>query len=186
MELWRMKLKEAARKLKKNPKFAKYCLAVKSNGKLCKHREVGLGRCKFHGGMSLTGVNAPSYKHGKWIAARHKAEFLKRVEELKKDPNLTDLSKELAIMKTLLETTLMFRKQYLKQKTQQQIVNLIKDTAHLIDTMKKVNEGYTLTIKNAENVVAQVVQIINNRVKDQATRSQIAGDIRAMHLIKDT
>ncbi len=177
----RRKLKKLAKRLRK--KYPHLCLAIKSNKKLCKKKARKFGRCKFHGGASLTGVHNPAYKHGKYV--QNKEKFLERVEELKKDPNLKDLTYELSLMKGMLEATVKSKDSFTSEYTQKQIQDLIKGSASLIDTMKRVNEGYTLTVKNVNSIVIQVVKIIQNRVTDSNIRKQIAGDLRALHLVNN-
>ena len=40
------------------------CGAQTRHGTLCKNRPMANGRCRFHGGMSLSGKQHGQYKHG--------------------------------------------------------------------------------------------------------------------------
>jgi len=41
-----------------------FCGAKTRNGTPCKNRPMGNGRCRFHGGKSLSGKQHGRYKHG--------------------------------------------------------------------------------------------------------------------------
>jgi len=182
MANWRQRIEKKVNELKEtNPKYAKVCLAIKSNNRLCKRKEVGFGRCKFHGGMTRTGMQNPNYRHGKCVT--DKKALLEQIEKFTKDPNLKDLTRELATMKALFEATINTRENLLSERTYRQVSTIIRDIAHIIDVTKRVNEGYTLTIKGINTIIVQIVKVIQNRVKDPIIRRQIAGDIKSLSLM---
>ena len=180
---WPRSVELARRKFK--VKYPKLCGGVKhySGGyKLCKRPGLQpIGRCKFHGGASLIGENAPRYEHGKY--SKFKKKILQRIEEYKKDPNLRDLTNELAILKGLLEAAMHKEEDLLKPKTLKMLSFIIGDISKTADTMKKINEGYTLNIKSVNTVIVKIVNIIQNRVTDAKIRRQIAEDIRALDYV---
>ena len=147
---------------------------------LCKRPCEGTGgRCKYHGGMSLKGMDQPMWKHGKYSKyARQRV--LDLIEKHRNDPDIRNLRSELSILKGLLSGTIETRKNLLSRDSQERIVELVKTISTLIDTIKRVEEGYTFTVKNVNNVLVQIVKIIQKRVNDPVVRRQIAGDIREM------
>ena len=182
MSGWRKRVAEKVRLLKeRSPRYRRLCLAIKSNNRLCMRKQIGFDRCKFHGGLALSGAQNPAYKHGKYV--KNKKNIIEQIEKLKKDPNLKDLTGELATLKVLLRKTIKSKDNLINERTQRQIAALIRDIAHVIDVTKRVNEGYTLNVKSVNTVIVQVVKVIQNRVKDPLIRRQIAGDIRSLSLM---
>lgn len=173
--------RNAQEKFKK--KHPKWCGARKHyhhlHEGLCKRPALDGGRCKFHGGMNLKGMDQPQWKHGKYSKyAKHKV--LDLIAKHKKDPDIRNLRNELSILKGILEAHMLFRDNLISEDSQKNITELIRNISQLVDTIKRVEEGYTFTVKNVNNVLVQVVRIIQKRVADPLTRRQIAGDLREM------
>lgn len=84
------------------------CNARKKSGGYCtntagyKTDHVGVGRCKFHGGSSLSGPDHPNWKHGKYSDALPD-NILKHYEEIIADGRLTELKEDLAIVTALIK-----------------------------------------------------------------------------------
>ena len=67
----------------------------------CKGLAMPNGKCRMHGGASLKGVDAPSYKHGRY--SKHLPEHLKnKFDAAYSDPELTHLRAELGLLDTIL------------------------------------------------------------------------------------
>ena len=50
-------------------KKRRFCEAKTRSGAPCKNRPMENGRCRFHGGMSLSGPLHGRYKHGRYTKA---------------------------------------------------------------------------------------------------------------------
>ena len=147
---------------------------------LCKRPVVGTGgRCAVHGGMSLKGMDSPTWKNGKH-SKYAKEQILELIEKHRKDPDIRSLRNELAIMKGMLDSLIDSKENLVSRDSQERITDLVKSIATLVDTIKRVEEGYTFTVKNVNNVLIQIVRIIQKRVADPLQRRQIADDIRQM------
>jgi hypothetical protein len=86
-----------------NEKGTQICSAMRASGtKVCTStilRENG--RCKKHGGMSLSGASAPSFKTGRY-SKNLPIRLASRYEEALSDAELNDLTEDLAIIDTRL------------------------------------------------------------------------------------
>ena len=143
----------------------------------------GADRCKYHGGMSRRGIESAT-----WINGRHskyaKELVIENIQKHKADPDIKSLNTELAILKGLLTSVLETKVDLLSRDSQSNIIDLIKTISGLIDTIKRVEEGYTFTVKNVENILVQVVRIIQKRVSDPTARKQIAGDLKEIRNVQ--
>lgn len=82
------------------------CGAITSNGKPCKRRPTdGRERCNLHGGKTPRGIASPQFKDGRYSKAMPER-LLERFEAAKKDPELLNLSAEIALVESRLEDLL--------------------------------------------------------------------------------
>lgn len=84
----------------RNAKGEAICNARKRRGGLCQCTKlVRAGRCRLHGGKSLSGLDHPSLKHGKYSKDLAKGKlFLKRFEDAIAHPDAVNLRAENALM----------------------------------------------------------------------------------------
>lgn len=75
------------------------CGAKTRAGTPCKLPPMPNGRCRFHGGLSLSGVASPRFKHGRY-SKYLPAEIAGRFEDLRRDSDLLALRDEIAIVDT--------------------------------------------------------------------------------------
>lgn len=88
----------------KNENGTQVCSSMRSGGtKLCVSTILmENGRCKYHGGMSVSGVAHPSFKHGR-MARSLPSRLVERYEEALQDDKLTDFTEDLAIIETRID-----------------------------------------------------------------------------------
>jgi len=82
---------------KTNAKGQTICGAKTRSGKPCQKYAMANGRCKLHGGKSLKGAAAPSFKHGrysKYIPKNLEARYANALS----DPQLLELNDEIALL----------------------------------------------------------------------------------------
>lgn len=79
------------------------CGARKKNGPgICRQKAMPNGRCRMHGGASLSGIASPSYKTGRY-SKYMPAGIRDRYVEFLNDPTLTQLRPEIALVAQQLE-----------------------------------------------------------------------------------
>ena len=76
------------------------CGAKTRSGSKCRNHSVhGNRRCRMHGGLSLKGVDAPAFKHGRYSKCLPSpSKLIERYEEAAADPELTSLWEEIALV----------------------------------------------------------------------------------------
>lgn len=80
----------------------RWCGAKTRSGGQCKQPALLNGRCRFHGGKSLSGPAHPNFKHGrrsKYFPGR----LLERYQEALADPNLISLSDDVALVEARID-----------------------------------------------------------------------------------
>ena len=63
----------------------------------CMGLDMGNGRCRVHGGKSLSGISHPNYKTGKYVKSLPRRYF-ENYENALRDPNYLKLSNEIALL----------------------------------------------------------------------------------------
>ena len=81
------------------------CGAKKRDGTSCQRWAMSNGRCRLHGGKSLRGVDAPSFKTGKY-SKYMPPEFARRVWKLSQDPDIIVLREDIALLEARLSQLL--------------------------------------------------------------------------------
>lgn len=77
------------------------CGATTRDGDACQNAPMANGRCRMHGGASLSGAASPRFKTGKF--SRYLPERLQeRYQEAQQDPELLELRDEIALADTRL------------------------------------------------------------------------------------
>lgn len=80
-------------------KEKRVCGAKNRRGEPCKRSPMPNGRCRYHGGMSLSGSAAPSFKHGRY--SKYLPRGLDAIwESAQHDPELLSLAEEIRIVET--------------------------------------------------------------------------------------
>lgn len=75
------------------------CGATTRKGTPCQLKPMANGRCFLHGGRSLSGPAHPNWKHGRRSKFLPK-DLRQRYEEALNDPNLSDLTEDLALIES--------------------------------------------------------------------------------------
>ncbi len=80
-----------------NTTLQKLCGAKTRSGGACRTKAMFNGRCRMHGGTSLSGHASPSFKHGRYskYLPTHLSDCYKKAVD---DPELTDLRDEIALV----------------------------------------------------------------------------------------
>lgn len=88
----------------KNEKGKIVCSSIRANGtKLCVSSILNEnGRCKYHGGKSLSGIAHPRFKHGR-MAKSLPSRLVERYEEALNDETLADFTEDLAVVETRID-----------------------------------------------------------------------------------
>lgn len=76
--------------------MAALCGAKTRSGAPCKGKAMSNGRCRMHGGKSLSGIASPRYKHGRYsvhLPARMAADYEASLD----DPDLLSLRTQIAV-----------------------------------------------------------------------------------------
>lgn len=78
------------------------CEATTSAGTPCKLAGAGAGgRCWLHGGKSLTGINHPNYKHGRYVTSN--PSMAQAMQQARADPDFLDLGEEIHITTAIIQ-----------------------------------------------------------------------------------
>jgi len=83
----------------------KVCGATTKSGKPCQARPMANGRCRIHGGATPSGIASPHYVHGRYSQKMPKR-LTERFEASMSDPDLLNLTPEIALMDARLEDVL--------------------------------------------------------------------------------
>ena len=142
----------------------------------------GTTKCVKHGGMSLRGIDSPTFKTGK-RSKFTKAQVFEKIKKYRNDDHVRDLREELSILRGILASYIESHEDVLTEERIRTINELIRNVERLVSSLKVIEEGHTFTIKNVNNVLIQVVRIIQNRVKDPLARNHIAEDLKGMAYI---
>jgi len=87
----------------------KLCVATKRDGTQCNNIAVtGREYCNHHGGKALVGIDSPQFKTGLWSKQRRRFSqvaptLLKRIDELREDPELFSLRDDAAYLTALMD-----------------------------------------------------------------------------------
>jgi hypothetical protein len=87
----------------------KLCVATKRDGSQCNNVAVtGRDYCNHHGGKVLVGPDSPQFKTGLWSKQRRRFSqvaptLLKRIDELREDPELFSLRDDAAYLTALMD-----------------------------------------------------------------------------------
>ena len=77
------------------------CGAKRRDGGICQNAGMGNGRCRMHGGASVSGVDHPGFRHGRYSSSDHLAAKMERlgidVAGRANDPALMDVRRPAAI-----------------------------------------------------------------------------------------
>ena len=79
------------------------CGAKTRRGQECKQPAMENGRCRLHGGLTPRGIAAPGFKHGRYSKYLKDTTLASAYEAALRDPDLLDLSNEVAILQTRLQ-----------------------------------------------------------------------------------
>lgn len=75
----------------------KICGARTASGMPCRRKPLENGRCKYHGGMTLKGVESPNFKHGR-LSKYLPVKLAKKWEDLSEDMDRLSLKNEIGIL----------------------------------------------------------------------------------------
>jgi len=132
----------------------------KRSGERCRRAAItGKEVCYIHGGMS-TGPKNPHITHG--LYSKHvPADWLNDYEYFKSDPNLTDLTADIAIARTV-RARFFKNMETVKNLSAEMIEAMIEHgikIAKMCETQHKIKNGETTTIKidEAYNFVDRVI-----------------------------
>ena len=82
-----------------DPGGPKICGAKTRSGGICTQFGMPNGRCKHHGGKSLSGINAPSFKTGRYSKALKR--LAEDIGERASDPDLVDPRRSIAVQESV-------------------------------------------------------------------------------------
>lgn len=158
----------------------------KRTGQRCKNAPVpGRTLCRFHGGRTPRGIDAPTFKHGRYIKA-WQGENVARFQEILADPELLSTRGEIAALTLRLEA-LIARAEESKpaagDKAWGQIIRLSEALAALRNTeMRRLEklQGY-MTLEQAQALARALAVSLRDRVASglvgQALIDAVHGDI---------
>lgn len=151
------------------------CGARNRMGKPCTNKagkgtdHLGEGRCKMHGGRNQSPL-AKQWKHGGFskIKTQH-PELRAKMEEMANDHQVFELEQEILTQRGMIQ--IMLDRDQLDS-ADRMIVNLSK----VVERLHGIQEGrrYVISIENVSNFRDYVIDVINNEVKDPATKHAIA------------
>ncbi len=83
----------------------KKCTAKsKRNGKQCQGLAMPNGKCRVHGGKSLSGADSPNFKHGKFSKVLNGLNLAQDYEDALSNDRLHHCRNEIALMDSLLSS----------------------------------------------------------------------------------
>lgn len=133
---------------------------------------VGQGRCKLHGGSIPV-------RHGRY-SKRLRSTLGDRIQELAADPDLLDLSEELATSRALLERALeKLEEEELDVEAATRIVAEVTRIAKRIEDIRAQN---ALSIKELQRIMAEMGRSVALRVEDPSTLEAIREDWSSIRL----
>lgn len=158
----------------------------KGTGQRCKNAPVpGRTLCRFHGGLTPRGIDAPTFKHGRYSKA-WQGDNAARFQEILADPELLSTRGEIAALTLRLEA-LIARAEESKpaagDKAWGQIIRLSEALAALRNTeMRRLEklQGY-MTLEQAQALARALAVSLRDRVASglvgQALIDAVHGDI---------
>lgn len=156
----------------------------KRTGKQCRAKAMANGKCYHHGGSAKKGLALPQTKHGRY-SKDLPTRLLSRYEEAISDPELLNLSAEIALTDAMTRDV-MASLQKAKPNDKDEVnkhfhrlVNLTEQRRKLVETEQKrrVAMQNMITAESAATMVAALLDSVKRHVSDQRVLAAIAADI---------
>lgn len=158
----------------------------------------GKGFCKLHGGTGTK--KTAGGKYSKYIKTKALAQ---KHLELMRDPEILNLSEEIAVLRTVLTEILEFKEKILKEirasknspldldnaeKKYFGSLNFLQDTvekiSRVVESKNRIEHGekHVIKIEMIQVVLVQVVNILKKYVTDRNILSNVALELKSLHL----
>jgi hypothetical protein len=139
------------------------CGAKKRDGTPCKAAAMQNGRCRIHGGKSLSGVASPTFKTGRY--SQHlPQELLTAYERSQSDPELLAVREDISLLDSLLISNLTRLETGESGKAWQTLIRLINQIDKAF-----ANENYGEVMIN----VRMLRELADNRMEQFAVEEEI-------------
>ena len=161
------------------------CGAKTRSGAPCKNAPVtGANRCRMHGGKTPRGVALPQTRHGRY-SKDLPTRLLARYEEAVTDPELLNLSSEIALVDSMTRDVLESLEQVPASDKEQvhshfyRLSNLTEQRRKLVETEQKrrVAMQNMMTSEQAGVMVATLLDSVKRHVSDKRALEAIAADV---------
>lgn len=157
------------------------CGAQTRRGGICQARPMANGRCKVHGGMSLSGSDHPNFKHGLY-SKYAPAQIQEKIDDyIQADP--LSLTHELALTRALLGEWL----SHYKDGTKLDFLgvgvlsDLIANVRRTVESISKIKNETALTAAEVAYLQVRVVDVaIKYFPNDPAKQEQFITDLFAV------
>jgi hypothetical protein len=131
----------------------------------------GEGRCKWHGGCSVSGKKHYNYKTG--LTTRIGMQEIKDLAiEFSQDEEVYNFRDLIGVMKAIAVSAI-------NGGDPQVALKMFLDTTQAIGRLQTIEEGrkYVLNVKDVDGVIEQIFSVVRKHVKDRAVLSSIADDL---------
>lgn len=137
------------------------CGAKTRNGGKCRKPAMENGRCRLHGGLSLSGADHPNFKHGAYsIYYEAMPDNIKAKTEAFEQSDPFDLTTELALSKALLANFLeRFKVSPLDMNAIGFMSTLIGDISRLVEKISKIKNETALTAAEVQYLQIRAVDV---------------------------
>lgn len=154
------------------------CGAKTRSGEPCKRRPCPNGRCHLHGGVALSGVNHPNFKHGLYTKEAPLQIQGKIATFLEADP--FDLTSELALLRALLSEFLSrFQYTRLDEAGIYTLSHLVNDISRLVERIAKIKNDSALTAAEVSFLAVRTTEIVHRYIDDPQKRQAFIEDLFA-------
>lgn len=143
-----------------NGSHVKLCSSKNASGELCRNVAIkGRDYCKHHGGKALVGPDSPAFKTGLWSKQRKRfasvaPKLLRRIEELREDPDLFSLKDDAAYLTALMDV----RAEAASNGISVEHYESIKDQLYVCKTSIGTDE-FAKSFKKLESMVTEGIDV---------------------------
>lgn len=155
------------------------CGAKTNSGAPCKTPPMPNGRCRMHGGKSLSGPDSPTFRHGRYsLTARENMAI--KAQQFLNDPAPGDLTGELAILRALLQTYLdRFEHTTMALSDIQSVYGMIDSIGRMVERISKILNETALTQAELQVLQATLADMLIRYIDDDDRRAQFMGELQA-------
>lgn len=170
--------------MKQDATLARSCGAKTRAGGLCKRAPMANGRCRLHGGLTPSGVAAPSFRHGRY-SKYLPGGLLERYRTALGDQELLGLRDEIALVDARLQELVEALPDATAASTEEireawgEVLHVTGQRRVLVESERKrlVETQQMISSERAMVLVTALVDVVRRHVRDHDTLRAISGDL---------